>query len=148
MYVAGGAYDGDWLASPSPTRLPQRDVHTHDSLLVGLASFPGSPSFRAIIPHMTFDPPEGKECGSKVIHARKEVEPGNEARYVIHTLLIELYVHYNSITAKSHCNVISLCAGILRHQVVLTSPTCSCPCLSQSTSCSAFLRGSEVRPLS
>ena len=28
-----------------------------------LASFPGSPSFRAIIPRMTFDPPEGKAEG-------------------------------------------------------------------------------------
>ena len=82
MYVAGGAYGGDWLASPSPTRLPQRDVYTHDTLLVGLASFPGSPSFRAIIPRMTFDPPEGKAGRSKVIRgiiARKEVEPRNEA---------------------------------------------------------------------
>ena len=32
-------------------------------LLFGLASFPGSPSFRAIIPRMTFDPPEGKAEG-------------------------------------------------------------------------------------
>ena len=32
--------------------------------------FPGSPPFRAIIPRMTFDPPEGKAEG----------EPGNEAR--------------------------------------------------------------------
>ena len=28
-----------------------------------VASFPGSPSFRAIIPRMTFDPPEGKAEG-------------------------------------------------------------------------------------
>ena len=34
-----------------------------------VASFPGSPSFRAIIPRMTFHPPEGKAEG----------EPGNEA---------------------------------------------------------------------
>ena len=69
---------------------------THKLLIV--ASFPGSPSFRAIIPRMTFDPPEGKaptfdppegkapsafpSGGSKVIRgiiARKEGEPGNEA---------------------------------------------------------------------
>ena len=30
---------------------------------VAIASFPGSPSFRAIIPRMTFDPPEGKAEG-------------------------------------------------------------------------------------
>ena len=30
---------------------------------VELASFPGSPSFRAIVPRMTFDPPEGKAEG-------------------------------------------------------------------------------------
>ena len=29
----------------------------------GLASFPGSPSFHAIIPRMTFDPPQGKAEG-------------------------------------------------------------------------------------
>ena len=48
-----------------------------------LASFPGSSSFHAIIPRMTFDPHEGKSSsGSKVIRgiiARKEGEPGNEA---------------------------------------------------------------------
>ena len=30
---------------------------------LSIASFPGSPSFRAIIPCMTFDPPEGKVEG-------------------------------------------------------------------------------------
>ena len=48
-----------------------------------VASFPGSPSFRAIIPRMTFDPPSAfPSGGSKVIHGiipRKEGEPGNEA---------------------------------------------------------------------
>ena len=45
-----------------------------------LASFPGSPSFRAIIPRMTFDPPEGKAEG----------EPGRPAScYVTHTLGID-----------------------------------------------------------
>ena len=51
--------------------------------LSGLASFPGSPSFRAIIPRMTFAFPSG---GSKVIRgiiARKEGEPGNEASLVV-----------------------------------------------------------------
>ena len=51
-----------------------------------VASFPGPPSFRAIIPRMTFDPPEGKaEGGSKVIRgiiAWKEGEPGNEATHL------------------------------------------------------------------
>ena len=34
-------------------------VRTYVRTYVYLASFPGSPSFRAIIPRMTFDPPEG-----------------------------------------------------------------------------------------
>ena len=48
-------------------------------MYVYIASFPGSPSFRAIIPCMTFDPPEGKVI--RGIIARKEGEPGNEAAY-------------------------------------------------------------------
>ena len=55
--------------------------------LSGLASFPGSrsPSFRVIIPRMTFAFPSG---GSKVIRgiiARKEGEPGNEASLCLST---------------------------------------------------------------
>ena len=67
-------------------------MYCHNTIIVEgkmyylLASFPGSPSFRAIIPRMTFDPPEGKRV-SKVIRgiiARKEGEPGNEATICNH----------------------------------------------------------------
>ena len=55
----------------------------HNTSWSEVASFPGSPSFRAIIPRMTFDPLElFPSCGSKVIRgiiAWKEEEPGNEA---------------------------------------------------------------------
>ena len=84
--------------------------------IYAVASFPGSPSFRAIIPRMTFDPPVGKaegepgrfchmtsvmlrhpyiryrrEGGSKVVRgiiARKEGEPGNEANVRHHTVFL------------------------------------------------------------
>ena len=46
----------------------ERMLESNAGFIVAL--FPGSPSFRAIIPRMTFDPPEGKAFpsgGSKVI---------------------------------------------------------------------------------
>ena len=47
-----------------------RNIKTFGNILISIAhpvltiaSFPGSPSFRAIIPRLTVDPPEGKAEG-------------------------------------------------------------------------------------
>ena len=64
-----------------------------------LASFPGSPSFRAIIPCMTFDPPQR----SKVIHgiiARKEGEPGNEATLMLGCTYLEKNLCWGALIRK------------------------------------------------
>ena len=64
---------------------------------VRVASFPGSPSFRAIIPRMTFDPLES---------ARKEGEPGNEATCVC--LYICQFCEFYSV-----CLIMSLSNAVL-----------------------------------
>ena len=46
-----------------------------------LASFPGSPSFHAIIPCMTFDPPAFLSGGSKVIHGTISRKEGEQQGY-------------------------------------------------------------------
>ena len=59
-----------------------------------VASFPGSPSFRAILLRITFDPPE-KSAGSKVIRgiiAQQEGESGNEATVIAHVHVVYILV--------------------------------------------------------
>ena len=52
------------LTQTSHTRsFTQTYARTHTHTQTNVASLPGSPSFRAIIPRMTFDPPEGKAEG-------------------------------------------------------------------------------------
>ena len=62
-----------------------------------LASFPGSPSFRAIIPRMTFDPPEGKAEG----------EPGRLSRDQCHAT--SPYIRYRRGRTRPRLCLCTLC---------------------------------------
>ena len=63
-----------------------------------LASFPGSPSFRAIIPRMTFDPPEGKAEG----------EPGRFC-HMTSVMLRHPYIRYRRGRTRPRLCLCTLC---------------------------------------
>ena len=65
---------------------------------VGVASFPGSPSFRTIIPRMTFDPPEGKAEG----------EPGR-FYHMTSVMLRHPYVRYRQGRTRPRLCLCTLC---------------------------------------
>ena len=57
--VISGCYEGGKAMGITPS-----GVHEFPQLMCNaVASFPGSPSFRAIIPRLTFDPPQRKAEG-------------------------------------------------------------------------------------
>ena len=136
MYT-GCSYGGDWMASPSPSWLPQRDVQTHDMLLVSSSKYTAINA--SLVTRLN-------ACMrlSSILHMGKNPMLSAEQDYHICNFVC------NSNPANRHSHMY-IPTGILMCQVVLSSLIYCSLCLDQNMSCSSFLRRSAeviLRPLS